>query len=188
MADNGNDNEDTRREIRDEDRDLQQRAESRGDTSQQDRDKFQKGSAGDPGGHPEGEFAQQGEAAMGRAMGGGPDGTGNTGAELPGGAQSEFARTTGGQTGGLNQSADSPADVSAQGAGSVGTVGTVGAAGNANEYGAQGGTGVADRTGGQSTGQGFVGSRSGEQDFVEEDRDTSDDADEVNDDADTDSF
>jgi hypothetical protein len=65
---------------------------------------------------------------MGEALGGGPEGTGSTGAELPGGAESEFARTTGGQTGTFDPETgagitESPSGVPAQGAGSVGTVG-----------------------------------------------------------------
>jgi hypothetical protein len=51
----------------------------------------------------EGQFAEQGSAAMGRAMDGGPQGTGSTGAVLPGGADSEFARTSGGQTMGMTE-------------------------------------------------------------------------------------
>jgi hypothetical protein len=103
---------------------------------------------------------------MGGAMGGGPDGTGNTGAELPGGAQSEFARTTGGQTEGVTAAPSfgnpatgaggaQPGGTDRGGGGgsmsgttgsmtsgsiggqSVGSVGTIGSAGEDNEYGAQ---------------------------------------------------
>lgn len=110
------------------------------DTSQlTGRAKYQQGSSSPVGGHPIGEFAHQGEAAMPNALDGGPDGTGNTGAELPGGATSEFARTSGGQTGGMHAdpgggAQGSPSGVTAQ---SPATVGAVGAPGNANEYGAE---------------------------------------------------
>ena len=64
----------------------------------------------------------------GEALGGGPLGTGNTGAELPGGAQSEFARTTGGQTDGLTTGTSGSAGSASGGAGgqSIGSVGTMG--------------------------------------------------------------
>jgi len=95
MADDSND---TQAKIDEEDRDLQAK-ERQLDPSSQDRDGFADAGSGDPGDTgAKGEFAHQGDAVMGGAMGGGPDGTGNTGAELPGGAVSEFARTTGGHT------------------------------------------------------------------------------------------
>lgn len=106
MADRTND---TQSKINEEDRKIQQRRHSE---AGQDRSDYQRGSSSEKGGgthEAEGQFAQQGEAALGGAMGGGPDGTGNTGAQLPGGAQSEFARATGGQTGGLTAGASDDA-------------------------------------------------------------------------------
>jgi hypothetical protein len=160
MADDSND---TQAKIDEEDRDLQAK-ERQLDPSSQDRDGFADAGSGDPGDTgAKGEFAHQGDAVMGGAMGGGPDGTGNTGAELPGGAVSEFARTTGGQTEGITAapSFGNP-ETGAGGAqpgatnrgggggsmsgttgsmtsGSVGgqSVGTVGSAGDDNEYGSQ---------------------------------------------------
>lgn len=101
MADQTND---TQSKINEEDREIQQRQHETGDN----RSDYQRGSSSEKGGgthEAEGQFAQQGDAAMGGAMGGGPDGTGNTGAQLPGGAQSEFARTSGGQTAGASDNA-----------------------------------------------------------------------------------
>lgn len=113
-----------------------------------ERPKYQKGSSSPLGGRPIGEFAHQGEAALPNALDGGPEGTGNTGAELPGGAQSEFARTSGGQTGGMQNlpggaAQGAPSGVAGQSVGSVGTIGgsndnTAGGASPLdNEYGAQ---------------------------------------------------
>lgn len=131
MADDSND---TQAKINEEDRDLQAK-ERQLDPSSRDRDGFADAGSGDPGDTgAEGEFAHQGDAIVGGAMGGGPDGTGNTGAELPGGAQSEFARTSGGQTEGVTAapSFGNP-ETGAGGA----QPGAIGAAGEDNEYGAQ---------------------------------------------------
>lgn len=163
MADETNN---TQAKIEEEDRALREREAIR-DPEANDRDRFADGGSGFvASGEAEGEFAHQGEAALGGAMGGGPDGTGNTGGELPGGADSEFARTTGGQTQGVTAapSFGNPATGAggAQGGGtdrsggggsmsgttgsmtsgsaggqSVGTVGTVGSAGEDSEYGAK---------------------------------------------------
>ena len=106
MAEESND---TQSKINAEDRDIASRPENR---TGHDRDKWNQGSSSMPGGEnqAQGIFAHEGEGVTGEALGGGPLGTGNTGAELPGGAQSEFARTSGGQT-------------AEQNAGSVGTIG-----------------------------------------------------------------
>ena len=116
MADDSND---TQAKIDEEDRALRQKERIR--------------SEGDGPDEPVGEFAEQGEAAMGGAMGGGPEGTGNTGGELPGGATSEFARTGGGQTEGVTAapSFGNPATGGAQ-------AGAIGSRGEDNEYGPQG--------------------------------------------------
>jgi hypothetical protein len=164
MADDTND---TQAKIDEEDRELRAK-ERQLDPESQDRDRFADGGSGDPGDTgAEGEFAHQGEAVLGSAMGGGPEGTGNTGAELPGGAQSEFARSGGGQTEGVTAapSFGNPATGAggAQGGGTdrgggggsmsgttgsmtsgsaggqnVGSVGTIGSAGEDNEYGPHG--------------------------------------------------
>jgi hypothetical protein len=124
MADQSND---TQSKINEEDRDIAARPENR---TGHDRDKFNQGSSSMPGGanEAEGIFAHDGEGVTGEALGGGPLGTGNTGAELPGGAQSEFARMTGGQTDGLTTGNSGAAGSASGGAGgqSVGTVGTIG--------------------------------------------------------------
>jgi hypothetical protein len=128
MAEQSND---TQSKINAEDRDIAGRPENR---TGQDRDNWNQGSASMPGGQDEAEgiFAQEGEGVTGEALGGGPLGTGNTGAELPGGTQSEFARTSGGQTDGLTGEMDSgtsdAAGSASGGAGgqSVGSVGTIG--------------------------------------------------------------
>ena len=128
MADESND---TQSKINEEDRDVASRPENR---TGQDRDNWNQGSASMPGGQDEAEgiFAHDGEGVTGEALGGGPLGTGNTGAELPGGAQSEFARASGGQTDGLTGemvSGTSGASGSASGGAggqSVGSVGTIG--------------------------------------------------------------
>ncbi len=102
-------NNDTQSKINEEDRAIQQRQHS---DEGRKADDFQGGSSSMPGGgSPEGRFAHQGDAATGEALDGGPDRTGNTGAELPGGAQSEFARTSGGQSDGVtaSPSASNPA-------------------------------------------------------------------------------
>lgn len=131
MADDSND---TQSKIDEEDRELRAK-ERQLDPESQDRDGFADAGSGDPGDvQARGEFAHQGEAALGGAMGGGPDGTGNTGAELPGGAQSEFARTTGGQTGGVT-AAPSFGNPATGAGGAQG--GAVGSAGEDNEYGAR---------------------------------------------------
>ena len=64
MADQTND---TERKIREEDEKLRQRQD---DTTGQDRPDYQDGSSSPTGGRPAGEFAQQGRAAMGGAVGG----------------------------------------------------------------------------------------------------------------------
>jgi hypothetical protein len=164
MADDTND---TQAKIDEEDRAL--RAKERLlDPESADRDRFADAGSGDPGDSgAEGEFAHQGEAALGGAMGGGPNGTGNTGAELPGGAQSEFTRTSGGQTEGVTAATSfgNPATSAggAQGGGTdrgggggsmsgttgsmtsgsvsgqdVGSLGAIGSAGEDNEFGPQG--------------------------------------------------
>ncbi|HWI77344.1 MAG TPA: hypothetical protein VNS53_09730 [Sphingomicrobium sp.] len=163
MADDSND---TQSKIDEEDRELRAK-ERQLDPESQERDRFADGGSGFvASGEAEGEFAHQGEAALGGAMGGGPDGTGNTGAELPGGAQSEFTRTSDGQTEGVTAapSFGNPATGAggAQGGGTdrgggggsmsgttgsmtsgsiggqnVGSVGTVGSAGEESEYGAR---------------------------------------------------
>lgn len=112
------------------------------------RPKYQKGSSSPLGGRPVGEFARQGEAALPNALDGGPEGTGSTGAELAGGAQSEFARTSGGQTGGMENlpggaAEGAPSGVAGQPTGRMGTIGgsrediTGGTSPLDNEYGAQ---------------------------------------------------
>ena len=131
MADDSND---TQAKIDEEDRALRQREDIR-DPEAKNRDKFADAGSSDPGDTGAvGEFAHQGEAVMGGAMGGGPDGTGNTGAELPGGAQSEFARTSGGQTEGVT-AAPSFGNPATGAGGAQG--GAVGSAGEDNEYGAR---------------------------------------------------
>jgi len=128
MADQSND---TQSKINEEDRDIASRPENR---TGHDRDNWNQGSASMPGGQDEakGIFAHDGEGVTGEALGGGPLGTGNTGAELPGGAQSEFARTSGGQTGSLTgemvSGTSGAAGSASGGAGgqSVGSVGTIG--------------------------------------------------------------
>jgi hypothetical protein len=124
MADQSND---TQSKINQEDRDITARPENR---TGHDRDKWNQGSSSMPGGadQAEGIFAHNGEGVTGEALGGGPLGTGNTGAELPNGAQSEFARTTGGQTDGLTTGTSGAAGSASGGAGdqSVGSVGTIG--------------------------------------------------------------
>jgi hypothetical protein len=130
MADDSDEN-DTQTKINEEDRDLEAK---RFDTSQKGRPDWQEGSSSPEGGRPIGEFAYQGQAAMGEALGGGPEGTGSTGAELPGGAQSEFARTSGGQTGGVT-AAPSFGNPATGAGGAQG--GAVGSAGEDNEYGAR---------------------------------------------------
>jgi hypothetical protein len=128
MADESND---TQSKINEEDRDIASRPENR---TGQDRDNWNQGSASMPGGQDEaqGIFAHDGEGVTGEALGGGPLGTGNTGAQLPGGAQSEFARTTGGETDGLTgemvSGTSGTAGSASGGAGgqSVGSVGTIG--------------------------------------------------------------
>jgi hypothetical protein len=159
MADQSND---TQSKINAEDRDIAARPENR---TGQDRDNWNQGSSSMPGGADEAEgiFAHDGEGVTGEALGGGPDGTGNTGAELPNGAQSEFARTTGGETDGLTTGTSGAAGSASGGSGgqSVGSVGTIGGSsrdtdlaestqtasvgtggstsqGGTNEYGAQG--------------------------------------------------
>ena len=132
MADDSND---TQAKIDEEDRALRQREDIR-DPEAKNRDKFADAGSSDPGDTGAvGEFAHQGEAVMGGSMGGGPDGTGNTGAELPGGATSEFARTCGGQTEGVTAapSFGNPAT----GAGGA-QAGAIGSRGEDNEYGPQG--------------------------------------------------
>ena len=89
----------TQEKINTEDRHIAARPENR---NSHECDRFNQGSNSMPSGAnaAEGIFGNDGEGVTGEALGGGPLGTGNTGAELPAGAQSEFARTSGGQTGG----------------------------------------------------------------------------------------
>jgi hypothetical protein len=133
MADQSND---TQSKINEEDRDIAARPENR---TGQDRDSWNQGSSSMPGGADEAEgiFAHDGEGVTGEALGGGPLGTGNTGAELSNGTQSEFARTTGGETDGLTTGTSGSAGSGSGGAGgqSVGSVGTIGGTGGTESSG-----------------------------------------------------
>lgn len=85
------DSNDTQSKINREDRELAQKHQ---DGSAVDRDNFQRGSAGDPGANPpEGEFAEQGQAATGDVTTGGIGGQAAGSVGTIGGSNSETANS-----------------------------------------------------------------------------------------------